>query len=69
MDLGGSTAFPHLQLAVPPTKGSLVIWYDLHKSLKPDYRTAHAGCPVLKGSKWSKLSPIVTILIGILSNC
>ncbi|XP_073820434.1 prolyl 4-hydroxylase subunit alpha-1-like [Musca autumnalis] len=52
VDLGGATAFPHLRLAVPPIKHSLVVWYNLHKSLEPDYRTAHAGCPVLKGSKW-----------------
>uniref|UniRef100_A0A1I8NZV9 procollagen-proline 4-dioxygenase n=1 Tax=Stomoxys calcitrans TaxID=35570 RepID=A0A1I8NZV9_STOCA len=52
VDLGGATAFPNLRLAVPPIKGSLVVWYNLHKSLKPDFRTSHAGCPVLKGSKW-----------------
>jgi len=54
--LGGGTAFPFLKLVVPPVKGSLLIWYNLHRSTYKDYRTRHAGCPVLKGSKWSKLS-------------
>ncbi|XP_016951495.1 prolyl 4-hydroxylase subunit alpha-1-like [Drosophila biarmipes] len=50
--LGGGTAFPFLKLVVPPVKGSLLIWYNLHRSTYKDYRAKHAGCPVLKGSKW-----------------
>ncbi|XP_017058128.1 prolyl 4-hydroxylase subunit alpha-2 [Drosophila ficusphila] len=50
--LGGATAFPFLRLAVPPVKGSLLIWYNLHRSTHKDFRTKHAGCPVLQGSKW-----------------
>ncbi|EDW99116.2 prolyl 4-hydroxylase subunit alpha-2 isoform X1 [Drosophila yakuba] len=50
--LGGATAFPFLRLAVPPVKGSLLIWYNLHSSTHKDFRTKHAGCPVLQGSKW-----------------
>ncbi|KAH8280883.1 hypothetical protein KR054_003105 [Drosophila jambulina] len=50
--LGGATAFPFLHLAVPPVKGSLLVWYNLHRSLHKDFRTKHAGCPVLQGSKW-----------------
>lgn len=57
--LGGATAFPVLRLAVPPIKGSLVVWYNYHKSVQPDYRTWHAGCPVLQGSKWSKFSKVI----------
>ncbi|XP_065357425.1 prolyl 4-hydroxylase subunit alpha-2 [Calliphora vicina] len=52
VELGGATAFPFLHLAVPPIKHSLVLWYNLHESTELDYRTRHAGCPVLKGSKW-----------------
>ncbi|XP_073820442.1 prolyl 4-hydroxylase subunit alpha-1-like [Musca autumnalis] len=52
VELGGATAFPALRLAVPPIKGSMVVWYNYHKSLERDYRTWHAGCPVLQGSKW-----------------
>lgn len=53
---GGGTAFPFLGLLVKPEKGSLLFWYNLHASGHEDYRTKHAACPVLKGSKWSKLS-------------
>lgn len=53
MELGGGTAFPFLRLLVPPIRRSLVIWYNMHRSLELDYRTKHAGCPVVKGSKWS----------------
>ncbi|XP_037812172.1 prolyl 4-hydroxylase subunit alpha-2-like [Lucilia sericata] len=52
VELGGATAFPFLRLAVPPIKNSLVLWYNEHNSTEVDYRTRHAGCPVLKGSKW-----------------
>ncbi|KAM7360636.1 prolyl-4-hydroxylase-alpha SG1 [Cochliomyia hominivorax] len=52
VELGGSTAFPFLHLAVPPVKYSLLVWYNLHNTTEFDYRTKHAGCPVLKGSKW-----------------
>ncbi|ALC47624.1 PH4alphaMP, partial [Drosophila busckii] len=49
---GGGTAFPFLPLLVKPERGSLLLWYNLHTSGDPDYRTRHAGCPVLQGSKW-----------------
>ena len=54
VELGGSTAFPFLRLTVPPIKRSLLLWYNLHNSTESDFRTRHAGCPVLKGTKWSK---------------
>ncbi|XP_050316542.1 prolyl 4-hydroxylase subunit alpha-2 [Bactrocera neohumeralis] len=49
---GGGTAFPYLRLVVKPQHGSVLLWYNLHRSEEPDYRTRHAACPVLKGSKW-----------------
>nr|XP_014086194.1 prolyl 4-hydroxylase subunit alpha-2 [Bactrocera oleae] len=52
VELGGATAFPYLHLSVPPIKGSMIVWYNLHNSLELDYRTKHGGCPVLMGSKW-----------------
>lgn len=52
VELGGATAFPFLKRAVQPKKGSLMFWYNLHKDEEKDYRTKHAACPVLKGSKW-----------------
>ncbi|TMW47303.1 hypothetical protein DOY81_007613, partial [Sarcophaga bullata] len=52
VEMGGSTAFPFLRVLVPPIKRSLLVWYNMHNSTEVDYRTKHAGCPVLKGTKW-----------------
>ncbi|XP_055906471.1 prolyl 4-hydroxylase subunit alpha-1-like [Eupeodes corollae] len=52
VEQGGATGFPFLKRAVQPKKGSLMFWYNLHKDEEKDYRTKHAACPVLKGSKW-----------------
>ncbi|XP_030369269.1 prolyl 4-hydroxylase subunit alpha-2 [Scaptodrosophila lebanonensis] len=49
---GGGTAFPFLPLLVTPQRGSLLFWYNLHRSGDQDYRTKHAACPVLLGNKW-----------------
>ncbi|TDG49228.1 hypothetical protein AWZ03_004317 [Drosophila navojoa] len=48
---GGYTVFPLLNVFLRPVKGSLVIWPNELRSLAPDYRVLHAGCPVLEGSK------------------
>lgn len=32
-----------------------MFWYNLFKSGEGDYRTRHAACPVLVGSKWGEL--------------
>ncbi|XP_065360119.1 prolyl 4-hydroxylase subunit alpha-2 [Calliphora vicina] len=52
VEQGGATAFPFLKIAVKPAKGNVLFWYNLHRSSDGDFRTKHAGCPVLKGSKW-----------------
>uniref|UniRef100_UPI00358E9E64 prolyl 4-hydroxylase subunit alpha-1-like n=1 Tax=Myxine glutinosa TaxID=7769 RepID=UPI00358E9E64 len=49
---GGYTVFTDLHAVVKPLKGSAVFWYNLFPNGKGDYRTRHAGCPVLMGSKW-----------------
>ncbi len=49
---GGSTVFPALGLAVHPSRGSALFWYNLFKNGDGDDATLHAGCPVLVGSKW-----------------
>lgn len=53
---GGATAFPLIKKAVFPEKGSAVFWLNLHADGIGDFRTKHAGCPVLVGSKWGRLS-------------
>ena len=49
---GGATVFPHLRVALHPRKGSAAFWFNLHRNGEGDYRTRHAACPVLTGSKW-----------------
>ena len=51
---GGGTSFLNSEneKLVMPKKGAALFWYNLYSDGSPDPRTKHAGCPVLKGSKW-----------------
>ncbi|CAD6992274.1 unnamed protein product [Ceratitis capitata] len=51
VEQGGYTVFPYLNVYAKPVKGSMIMWYNLHRSLDRDLRTLHAGCPVIKGTK------------------
>nr|AAN71294.1 RE09701p [Drosophila melanogaster] len=51
VEQGGYTVFTKLNVFLPPVKGALVMWHNLHRSLHVDARTLHAGCPVIVGSK------------------
>ena len=51
---GGGTAFTEKDFegSIEPTKGSAAFWINLSTCHMKDQRASHAGCPVLKGSKW-----------------
>ncbi|XP_013181600.1 PREDICTED: prolyl 4-hydroxylase subunit alpha-1-like [Papilio xuthus] len=49
---GGATVFLELGLSVLPVKNAALFWMNLHPSGEADIAMRHAGCPVLRGSKW-----------------
>lgn len=51
---GGATVFSELGLSVFPVKNAALFWMNLHPSGENDVAMLHGGCPVLRGSKWSK---------------
>ena len=53
-ELGGATAFTarNFESVIHPKKGSAAFWINLTSCHLRDHRSMHAGCPVLKGSKW-----------------
>jgi len=52
VEAGGETVFTEIGLSVPPEKGSILFWYNLHRNGSVFKNTKHASCPVLSGSKW-----------------
>ena len=52
---GGHTRFPQLELSIPPTRGTALLWPnvrddDPHRS---DHRTTHEAMPPLAGLKFA----------------
>ncbi|XP_060073648.1 prolyl 4-hydroxylase subunit alpha-1-like [Ylistrum balloti] len=52
VEAGGATVFPLLKIRIVPIKGSAVFWYNLMPSGETDFRSQHAACPVILGTKW-----------------
>ncbi|KAJ8675754.1 hypothetical protein QAD02_011540 [Eretmocerus hayati] len=52
VEQGGGTVFTRIHLSLLPKKGTAAVWYNLKPNGEGDYRTRHAACPVLTGSKW-----------------
>jgi prolyl 4-hydroxylase len=52
VDEGGATYFPKLDLAIHPKPGQALWFGYLGADGKLDYRSEHAGLPVIRGTKW-----------------
>ncbi|KAH8239072.1 hypothetical protein KR032_000458 [Drosophila birchii] len=53
VSLGGQTLFPELEVAVDPTKGNALFWFNTFDDATPDPRSLHSVCPVIIGSRWT----------------
>ncbi|XP_068658554.1 prolyl 4-hydroxylase 2-like [Aristolochia californica] len=40
-------------IAVKPRRGDALLFFSLYPNATPDTSSLHAGCPVIKGEKWS----------------
>lgn len=49
---GGATAFTNIDIAVPPQRGTLLIWNNNKADGTPNEDTMHAGTPVIQGTKY-----------------
>jgi prolyl 4-hydroxylase len=49
---GGETDFPKLDIAIRPKAGALLIWNNADENGVPNPLTAHAGNPVIRGTKY-----------------
>lgn len=55
VDVGGHTAFiwPGHNHLLEADEASAAFWFNVHANGRRDVTTTHAGCPTLKGSKWT----------------
>lgn len=60
VNYGGSVVFPKLNVTVPVTRGSAVIWWNLKRDGSPSQRSAHAHCPTVIGSNWALFKNILS---------
>jgi prolyl 4-hydroxylase len=51
-EFGGATVFPQIGVKIQPKRRSATFWFNLFPSGDGDFRTRHAACPVLFGTKW-----------------
>lgn len=49
---GGETYFPHYNIKVGPTIGSLLVWDNLLPNGRGNIQSEHSGLPVIKGEKF-----------------
>ena len=61
---GGATGFINLRLNIDPHPGRLLAFHNCYRgsaSLHPD--SLHAGCPVIKGTKWAVSALVRSVCI------
>ncbi len=46
---GGNTVFPLVGAYVKPSKGAMVLWWNMDRAGGYDTLTRHGGCPVMIG--------------------
>lgn len=49
---GGETYFPQIDYTVKPKIGKIVIWDNLNKDGTLNFKSLHAGLPVISNQKW-----------------
>ena len=52
VDTGGETEFPEYNLKIHAGRGKAVKFMNLDHDGRPNPKTLHAGCPVVRGEKW-----------------
>ncbi|TNE67305.1 MAG: 2OG-Fe(II) oxygenase [Alphaproteobacteria bacterium] len=51
---GGETAFPKLDITIPPERGKLLVFHNCEPgTVNRHPLSLHAGCPVIEGEKWA----------------
>lgn len=49
---GGETDFRKWNVCVPPKKGQMIMFKNVHADGSPDWNSVHCGKPILQGKKW-----------------
>jgi prolyl 4-hydroxylase len=52
VEAGGETDFPHLDMAIRPLPGMLLVWNNADENGLPNPWTIHGGNPVTRGIKY-----------------
>jgi prolyl 4-hydroxylase len=52
-------------LMVKPRRGDAVLFYNAHLNGVADEKSAHAGCPVMRGTKWTATQWMRVGAVGI----
>lgn len=73
VQIGGETHFPRIGLKIKPKQGMAVIWNNLTKQGRPNYKTLHEALPPKSNTKyvltkWFRSWPLVSDSLPLVSN-